>query len=73
MDLLVTFPEPVYDMGAPGFDFVTAGIPFSVSPNKQCAGEKWEPKQAGEPQKCSHHTEYVTVRFFLWSFVWVDS
>lgn len=36
-----------------------AGIPFSISPNKQRADEKWEHKQAGEPRMCSPHSENV--------------
>lgn len=36
-----------------------AGIPFSVSPNKQRADEKWEHKQAGEPRMCSPRSENV--------------
>lgn len=36
-----------------------AGIPFSISPNKQRADEKWEHKQAGEPRMCSPRSENV--------------
>lgn len=36
-----------------------AGIPFSISPNKQSADEKWEHKQAGEPRMYSPHSENV--------------
>lgn len=36
-----------------------AGIPFSISPNKQFADEKWEHKQAGEPRMYSPHSENV--------------
>lgn len=36
-----------------------AGIPFSISPNKQRADEKWEHKQAREPRMCSPRSENV--------------
>lgn len=40
-----------------------AGIPLSISPNKQHADEKWEHKQAGESRMCSPRSENVP----LWS------
>lgn len=39
-----------------------AGIPLSISPNKQRADEKWERKQAGEPRMCSPRSENVPLQ-----------